>query len=102
MEIIEGMIERGGSAERHSHRDHEQLLYVLEGVGVPLLIHYSKGAPHGTGGGIAEPLELLVIHSPPNRRVAQHAGLIWTSCTSSYCASPTSTPSGPRLRVRAR
>jgi uncharacterized RmlC-like cupin family protein len=65
MEIIEGMIERGGGAERHSHRDHEQLLYVLAGVGVPLLIHYPKGAPHGTGGGIAEPLELLVIYSPP-------------------------------------
>jgi len=65
MEIIEGFIERGGGAERHSHRDHEQLLYVLAGVGVPLLIHYPKGAPHGTGGGIAEPLELLVIYSPP-------------------------------------
>jgi hypothetical protein len=65
MEIIEGMIERGGGAERHSHRDHEQLLYVLAGAGVPLLIHYPKGAPHGTGGGIAEPLELLVIYSPP-------------------------------------
>jgi hypothetical protein len=40
-------------------------LYVLGGVGVPLLIHYPKGAPHGTGGGIPEPLELLVIYSPP-------------------------------------
>ena len=65
MEIIEGSIERGGGAERHSHRDNEQLLYVLGGVGVPLLIHYPKGAPHGTGGGIPEPLELLVIYSPP-------------------------------------
>jgi len=65
VEIIEGLIERGGGAERHSHRDNEQLLYVLSGAGVPLLIHYPKGAPHGTGGGIAEPLELLVIYSPP-------------------------------------
>jgi quercetin dioxygenase-like cupin family protein len=65
MEIIEGLIERGGGAERHSHRDNEQVLYVLGGAGVPLLIHYPKGAPHGTGGGIAEPLELLVIYSPP-------------------------------------
>ncbi|HKU37507.1 MAG TPA: hypothetical protein VJR89_05150 [Polyangiales bacterium] len=65
MEIIEGVIERGGGAERHSHPDHEQLLYVLSGAGVPLLIYYPKGAPHGTGGGIAEPLELLVIYSPP-------------------------------------
>lgn len=65
MEIIEGTIERGGGADRHFHRDNEQLLYVLGGVGVPLLIHYPKGAPHGTGGGIAEPLELLVIYSPP-------------------------------------
>ena len=65
VEIILGMIDRGGGAERHSHRDNEQLLYVLGGVGVPLLIYYPKGAPHGTGGGIAEPLELLVIYSPP-------------------------------------
>jgi quercetin dioxygenase-like cupin family protein len=64
MEIIEGRIERGGGAERHCHPDNEQLLYVL-GAGVPLLIYYPKGAPHGTGGGIAEPLELLVIYSPP-------------------------------------
>jgi hypothetical protein len=65
MEIIEGKIDRGGGAERHSHRDSEQLLYLLGGVGVPLLIHYPKGAPHGTGGGVAEPLQLLVIYSPP-------------------------------------
>lgn len=65
VEIIEGLIERGGGAERHSHRDHEQLLYVLSGAGVPLLIHYPKGVPHGTGGGIAEPLRLLVVYSPP-------------------------------------
>jgi len=65
MEIIEGRIERGGGADRHSHDSHEQLLYVLSGAGVPLLIHYPKGAPHGTGGGVPEPLELLVIYSPP-------------------------------------
>jgi quercetin dioxygenase-like cupin family protein len=65
MEIIEGRIERGGGAERHAHHDNEQLLYVLAGLGVPLLIHYPKGAAHGTGGGIEEPLELLVIYSPP-------------------------------------
>ena len=65
MEIIEGNIQRGGGADRHFHRDNEQLLYVLSGAGVPLLIYYPKGAPHGTGGGIAEPLELLVIYSPP-------------------------------------
>ena len=47
------------------HRDNEQLLYVLGGLGAPLLIYYPKGAPHGTGGGIAEPLELLVVYSPP-------------------------------------
>ena len=65
MEIIEGLIERGGGAERHAHRNNEQLLYVLAGAGVPLLIHYPMGAPHGTGGGVPEPLELLVIYSPP-------------------------------------
>jgi hypothetical protein len=65
LEIIEGLIERGGGAERHAHRDNEQLLYVLSGAGVPLLVYYPMGAPHGTGGGIAEPLELLVIYSPP-------------------------------------
>ena len=65
VEIIEGLIERGGGAARHAHRDHEQLLYVLSGAGVPLLIHYPKGVPHGTGGGVAEPLQLLVVYSPP-------------------------------------
>ncbi len=65
MEIVRGSIERGGGAERHSHRDHEQLLYLLGGAGEALLIHYPKGVPHGTGGGVAEPLELLVIYSPP-------------------------------------
>ena len=65
MELIEGSIARGGGAERHLHRHHEQFLYVLGGVGVPLLIYYPRGAPHGTGGGVAEPLELLVIYSPP-------------------------------------
>lgn len=65
MEIIEGRIERGGGAERHAHSANEQLLYVLSGAGVPLLIYYPKGAPHGTGGGVADPLQLLVIYSPP-------------------------------------
>ena len=65
LEIIEGRIDRGGGAERHAHADNEQLLYVLSGAGTPLLIHYPKCAPHGTGGGVPEPLELLVIYSPP-------------------------------------
>ena len=65
MELIEGLIARGGGAERHLHRHHEQFLYVLGGVKVPLLIYYPRGAPHGTGGGVPEPLELLVIYSPP-------------------------------------
>ena len=64
MELIEGLIARGGGAERHLHRHHEQFTYVLGGS-VPLLIYYPKGAPHGTGGGVPEPLELLVIYSPP-------------------------------------
>lgn len=65
VEIIEGLIERGGGAERHSHRDNEQLLYVLSDAGAPLLVYYPRGTPHGTGGGIAEALQLLVIYSPP-------------------------------------
>jgi mannose-6-phosphate isomerase-like protein (cupin superfamily) len=67
MEIIEGLIERGGGAERHLHRDNEQMLYVLGDVATPLLIYYPKGAPHGTGGGLPEPLALLVIYTPPLR-----------------------------------
>jgi uncharacterized RmlC-like cupin family protein len=65
VEIIEGVIATGGGAKRHLHRDHEQILYVLAGAGVPLLIYYPRGAPHGTGGGVPRPLELLVIYSPP-------------------------------------
>jgi quercetin dioxygenase-like cupin family protein len=65
MELIEGSIARGGGAARHLHWNNEQFLYVLGGVGVPLLIYYPMGAPHGTGGGVPEPMELLVIYSPP-------------------------------------
>jgi hypothetical protein len=65
MELIEGMIERGGGAERHAHRHNEQMLYVLGDVAAPLLIYYPKGTPHGTGGGLPDPLALLVIYSPP-------------------------------------
>ena len=64
LEIIEGSIESGGGAERHLHREHEQMLYVLESS-APLLIYYPKGTPHGTGGGMSERLKLLVIYSPP-------------------------------------
>jgi quercetin dioxygenase-like cupin family protein len=64
MEIIEGCIESGGGAERHLHREHEQMLYVLESNN-PLLIYYPKGTPHGTQGGMSERLKLLVIYSPP-------------------------------------
>jgi mannose-6-phosphate isomerase-like protein (cupin superfamily) len=72
MELIEGLIERGGGADRHAHSHNEQMLYVLGDVPVPLLIYYPKGAPHGTGGGLPEPLALLVIYSPPLGE-SQHA-----------------------------
>jgi quercetin dioxygenase-like cupin family protein len=65
MELIEGSIERGGGAERHAHRQNEQMLYVLGDIAAPLLIYYPKGTPHGTGGGLPDPLSLLVIYSPP-------------------------------------
>jgi quercetin dioxygenase-like cupin family protein len=65
VEIIEGLIDGGGGAERHLHREHEQMLYVLEGSDTPLLIYYPKGTPHGTAGGISTRLKLLVIYSPP-------------------------------------
>jgi hypothetical protein len=64
VEIIEGVIEAGGGAERHSHEDLEQFLYVLNGES-PILIYYPKGVAHGTGGGIDDRLELLVVYSPP-------------------------------------
>jgi quercetin dioxygenase-like cupin family protein len=65
VEIIEGLIESGGGAQRHFHDEHEQILYVLEGTDTPLLIYYPKGTPHGTEGGISTRLKLLVIYSPP-------------------------------------
>jgi mannose-6-phosphate isomerase-like protein (cupin superfamily) len=65
MELIEGLIDRGGGAQRHFHRDNEQVLYVLGDIDAPLLIYYPKRTPHGTSGGITEPLALLVIYSPP-------------------------------------
>jgi uncharacterized RmlC-like cupin family protein len=65
VEIIEGLIESGGGAKRHLHNEHEQVMYVLEGVDTPLLIYYPKGTPHGTEGGISRHLKLLVIYAPP-------------------------------------
>jgi quercetin dioxygenase-like cupin family protein len=65
VEIIEGVIDAGGGAQRHFHRHHEQMLYPLEAGEGSLLIYYPKGAPHGTEGGITSRLKLLVIYSPP-------------------------------------
>lgn len=65
VEIIEGSIEAGGGADEHLHHEQEQMIYVLEGSDRPLLIYYPKGTPHGTGGGTAVPLKLLVIYAPP-------------------------------------
>lgn len=64
VEVIEGTIEAGGGAQRHSHHDHEQVLYLLE-TSSPLLIYYPKGTPHGTPGGVSSRLRFLVIYSPP-------------------------------------
>lgn len=64
IEVIEGHIEVGGGADRHAHERNEQALYLLNSP-QPLLIHYPRRTPHGTGGGIAEPLHLLVIYAPP-------------------------------------
>ncbi len=64
VEVIEGTIEAGGGAQRHFHRDHEQVLYILE-TPSPMLIYYPKGTPHGTPGGVSSRLKLLVIYSPP-------------------------------------
>lgn len=75
VEIIEGSIEVGGGADEHLHDEHEQMLYLLEGSDRPLLIYYPKGTPHGTGGGTAAPLKLVVIYSPPlgeARQSVQH------------------------------
>lgn len=65
LEVIEGSIEAGGGAEEHHHDHNEQMLYVLEGSDRPLLIHYPRGTTHGTGGGISNPLKLLVVYAPP-------------------------------------
>jgi quercetin dioxygenase-like cupin family protein len=65
VEIIEGSIEIGGGADEHLHNELEQMIYVLEGSDRPILIYYPKGTPHGTGGGIAWPLKVLVIYAPP-------------------------------------
>ncbi|MDD9940718.1 MAG: cupin domain-containing protein [Myxococcales bacterium] len=64
LEVIEGFIDAGGGAERHYHEHNEQVLYLLE-AREPLLIHYPRRAPHGTGGGLKEALKLLVVYAPP-------------------------------------
>ena len=82
LEIILGIISRGGGAQEHAHAENEQFLYMLEGkasveidgkkvtVEPGSLIYFPKGAPHG-GGSFVEsesPAKFLVMYSPPIKR----------------------------------
>ena len=81
LEIILGVISRGGGAEDHVHKDLDQFAYVISGqakiqqegkwveVGPDSLMHFPKGVMHGgmeiTG---PDPLKLLIIYEPPLSR----------------------------------
>ena len=79
LEIILGMISRGGGAQEHAHEKNEQFLYMLQGKGTVQidgkkvtvepgsLVYFPKGVPHG-GESFVEsegPAKFLVIYSPP-------------------------------------
>jgi quercetin dioxygenase-like cupin family protein len=82
LEIIIGMIARGGGAQEHAHEKNEQFIYMLQGKGrvqidgkeVSIepgsLVYFPKGAPHGGESFVEseEPAKFLVIYSPPMQK----------------------------------
>lgn len=78
VEVVLGFTQPGGMAEMHSHKDLEQVVYILEGQGevrvgdefrgefkAGQVLFFPPGVPHylaPTGGG---PIKCLVIYAPP-------------------------------------
>lgn len=76
MEIILGLLEKGGEAELHAHAESEQAIFILEGVmkaeigeeirelGPESLVYIPAGTPHRIVV-ISDQLRCLVLYSPP-------------------------------------
>ena len=76
-EVVHGQIEYGGQADPHSHPNHEQAFFVLEGkaeveiegerevAGPNDFIYLPPGTPHRITPLEGSPLKLLIIYSPP-------------------------------------
>lgn len=81
VEVVLGVVEPGGVAERHSH-EVEQAIYILEGralvevadakqeVGPETACFFPPGAPHRVESLGPGPLKVLVIYAPPLERSA--------------------------------
>jgi len=78
LEVVLGMVAKGGGALRHSHPGIEQACYVLEGrarvevgadhvdeVGPGDTVFFPAGVPHVFTTISDEPVKVLVIYAPP-------------------------------------
>ncbi len=79
VEMVLGVLEPGGVAERHSHDAQEQVMYILEGrarievgdtvkeeVGPGTACFFPMGMPHRVQA--LTPMKTLVIYAPPLER----------------------------------
>jgi quercetin dioxygenase-like cupin family protein len=78
LEVVLGVVAKGGGALKHSHPGIEQACYVLEGrarvevgddyadeMGPGDAVFFPAGAPHVFTTISAEPVKVLVIYAPP-------------------------------------
>lgn len=77
IEVVLGVLEKGGGAEKHAHNDVEQAMYILEGraivevgevreeVGPNTALFFPPGVAHALEVVSETPLKTLVIYGPP-------------------------------------
>ena len=80
MEVVLGVLQAGGQALLHDHKDLDQAIYILEGrcrvtdgkdiaeVGPEQLVYLPAGFPHEITSLGPQALRLLVIYAPPLHR----------------------------------
>lgn len=77
-EMVLGRLEPGAQAHRHHHDDEHQAMYVLKGsarvtlgdeaprdCGPGTIVRIPPGLPHHVINAADEPLELMIVYSPP-------------------------------------
>lgn len=80
-ELVHGTLEPGGVAHRHSHENEHQVIYVMAGaadieLGVEpsvkaqagTVVRIPPGVEHLVTSTGSEPLELVIVYSPPLKR----------------------------------